>query len=636
MDKTAVATKSAPASAPAPSATTTESASNPPVAKLIVLGVGKWGTNIAREAHALGILAAIVDTSIEKLTIAFEKLGSPDNVTKHETLNSALEAYPSLPVAVCTPPFTHFECANAVLAAGRDVWVEKPLCSKLDDAVALVKNARTNNRVVFVDHLLQYYPTYRQLRRLLKSGFVGKVTRVRAIRLNFGTVRTAENALWSLSPHDVSLILAVCGDQLPESVRAEGQCVVSSDIEDYVDVHLSFPTGVRAHLSSSWLHYEKERRLVVYGSDGCLVVNESDVPGKPKLQGFKWSAKRHADGSCVAIEKKEEDMKDALSKIEHVEVTETESPVCVALKEFMRCCSLRSTPITDGEEGVRILRVLSAASEALKTGRKVDVSKDDSGIEEVTGDEEMNGLKTNDSEVTSGEEVNEPKSKSGNGVVKPSADVVLRQDDEPKYFVHPTALVGTNAKIGDGSKIWHFSHIMSGAVLGNNCNIGHSVYIGGKVVLGAGVKVQNHVSVYDGVTIEDEVFLGPHCVFTNVKTPRSAINRRGEYVSTRVRRSATIGANATIVCGVTLGAHCFVGAGSVVTRDVPPHALVYGNPARVQGWVSHNGTRLVVVAKLGDGKMIMQCTESHRMYNFDGVETVEEVVVGTTNEDEGK
>lgn len=674
-------------------------------ARMIVVGVGKWGTNIAREAHALGYLSAIADTNKEKAKIAFEKLGSPANVTVHDSLDSALKAYPSIPVAVCTPPSTHYECAKIALAANRDVWVEKPLCSKLEDAIALVNNGRSSNRVIFVDHLLQYYATHRKLLNLVKSGFVGEVTRVRAIRLNFGTVRTSENALWSLSPHDVSLILAVCGNKLPEIVKAEGQSVISSEIEDYVDVHLTFSTGTRAHLSSSWFHYEKERRLVVYGRDGCLVVNESDVPGKPKLQGFKWSAKRHADGSNVAIEKSEEDMDDVLDDVEEGEVPDTESPVCAALKEFMRCCFSRNAPITDGCEGLRVLRVLSAASESLKTGLAVKVSneeiaretsKDESNFvvqKLVSKDESCKGEVNRDAKVpksktSKGEasrEVEVPEGETSKGEVSrgakvakvessrenascdlkaprvennksevsrdvklskgesskseghPGVEVRLRLKEETyKYFAHPTAVIDSGAVIGCGSNIWHFSHIMSGAVLGAKCNIGQNVYVGGQVVIGAHVKVQNNVSIYDGVIIENEVFLGPHCVFTNVKTPRSAINRRGEYVQTVVRKGATIGANATIVCGITLGEYSFVGAGAVVTKDVPAHALVYGNPATIQGWVSQNGTRLVVVAKMGNGKMLMQCSETRKTYNFDGVDTVEEAINKTANGDEQK
>jgi len=160
------------------------------------------------------------------------------------------------------------------------------------------------------------------------------------------------------------------------------------------------------------------------------------------------------------------------------------------------------------------------------------------------------------------------------------------------YYVHPTAIVDEGCEIGQGTKIWHFSHIMAGCKLGDNCNIGQNVVISPEVVLGRNVKVQNNVSLYTGVTCDDDVFLGPSCVFTNVTNPRSAINRRGQYSNTHVGKGASIGANATIVCGHDIGEFAFVGAGAVVTKNVPAYALLVGNPARQLGWMSEFGHRL--------------------------------------------
>jgi len=160
------------------------------------------------------------------------------------------------------------------------------------------------------------------------------------------------------------------------------------------------------------------------------------------------------------------------------------------------------------------------------------------------------------------------------------------------YQAHETAVIDEGASIGAGTKIWHFSHIMPGAVLGERCNIGQNVVVSPGVVLGANVKVQNNVSIYEGVTCDDDVFLGPSCVFTNVTNPRSAVNRRGQYARTHVGRGASIGANATIVCGHDIGPYAFIGAGAVVTKNVPAYALVVGNPARQLGWMSAYGHRL--------------------------------------------
>jgi len=161
-----------------------------------------------------------------------------------------------------------------------------------------------------------------------------------------------------------------------------------------------------------------------------------------------------------------------------------------------------------------------------------------------------------------------------------------------KIYIHISAFVDTNSKIGTGTSIWHFTHVMGTAEIGENCTLGQNVFVGNKVKLGNKVKVQNNVSIYEGVICEDEVFLGPSMVFTNVINPRSGINRKHEFKTTLVKRSATIGANATIICGITLGEYCFIGAGAVVTRDVKPFALMTGVPAKQTGWVSKSGNVL--------------------------------------------
>jgi UDP-2-acetamido-3-amino-2,3-dideoxy-glucuronate N-acetyltransferase len=182
------------------------------------------------------------------------------------------------------------------------------------------------------------------------------------------------------------------------------------------------------------------------------------------------------------------------------------------------------------------------------------------------------------------------------------------------YFAHETAVVDEGCQIGEGTKIWHFSHIMSNCVIGEKCNIGQNVVISPEVVLGKNVKIQNNVSLYTGVTCDDDVFLGPSCVFTNVINPRSAVNRRSEYAKTHVGKGATIGANATIVCGHDIGAFAFIGAGAVVTKTVPDYALVVGNPARQIGWMSEYGHRLKF-----DNNGLAECPESKEGYQLDSV-----------------
>lgn len=177
------------------------------------------------------------------------------------------------------------------------------------------------------------------------------------------------------------------------------------------------------------------------------------------------------------------------------------------------------------------------------------------------------------------------------------------------YFAHESAYIDQGCEIGEGTKIWHFSHIMTNCKIGKNCNIGQNVVVSPEVVLGNNVKVQNNVSIYTGVTCDDDVFLGPSMVFTNVINPRSAISRKNEYLSTRVGKGATVGANATIVCGNTIGSYAFIGAGAVVTKDVPDYALVIGNPARQKGWMSEFGHKLEF-----DKEGTAKCPESGEIY----------------------
>ena len=178
------------------------------------------------------------------------------------------------------------------------------------------------------------------------------------------------------------------------------------------------------------------------------------------------------------------------------------------------------------------------------------------------------------------------------------------------YFSHPSAVIDDNVIIGEGTKIWHFSHVMSGSIIGPDCNLGQNVVVSPKVVLGRNVRVQNNVSIYEGVICEDDVFLGPSMVFTNVFNPRSAVSRKHEYRQTFVRKGASIGANATIVCGNEIGAYAFIGAGAVVTKPVPAYALVVGNPARQIGWMSEHGHKLI----FKDG--IAVCPESEQRYEL--------------------
>lgn len=237
-----------------------------------------------------------------------------------------------------------------------------------------------------------------------------------------------------------------------------------------------------------------------------------------------------------------------------------EEPLLNECKHFLECVETRQTPRTDGRNGVRVLRVLNASEQSLKQ----------------------------------------------NGQVQ-RLDAMRR-----RYFVHPTAFVDDPCEVGDGTHVWHFSHVMSGCTIGKNCNLGQNVHVASGVRIGNNVKIQNNVSVYTGVELENDVFCGPSMVFTNVTNPRSHVNRKNEYKRTLVRKGASLGANSTIVCGTTIGEYAFVGAGAVVTRDVPDYGLVVGTPARRVGWMCRCGVRLDVV----NGHC--QCSSCSQSYLLDG------------------
>ena len=223
-------------------------------------------------------------------------------------------------------------------------------------------------------------------------------------------------------------------------------------------------------------------------------------------------------------------------------------PLRAECQHFLDCVATRTKPRTDGEEGLRVLSVLQRCQEALEQ-------------------------------------------KAG-----PRRTTPASKPDRP-YFAHESAFVDEAVEIGEGTSIWHTSHILKGSRIGTNCKIGQNVVVGPRVTVGNGVKIQNNVSVYEGVTLEDHVFCGPSMVFTNVFNPRSEIPRMNELRQTLVKRGTTLGANSTILCGITIGRYAFVGAGTVVTKDVPDHALVVGNPGRVTGWMCLCGVKLRVTGK---------------------------------------
>jgi UDP-2-acetamido-3-amino-2,3-dideoxy-glucuronate N-acetyltransferase len=317
-------------------------------------------------------------------------------------------------------------------------------------------------------------------------------------------------------------------NEMPDSVRAQGGNYLHQQIADVTLSLLSFPSGVKAHIFVSWLHPFKEQKLIVVGDRKMAVFD--DLEKKDKLLLYPHSID-WKDNIPVANK----------AEAQPVELDQGE-PLRAECQHFLDCVATRAKPRTDGEEGLRVLSVLHRCQQALEK---------DSHRQE------------------------------------PAAP-----GREKPYFAHESAFVDDGVQIGEGTSIWHLSHILKGSRIGKHCKIGQNVVVGPHVTIGDGVKIQNNVSVYEGVTLEDYVFCGPSMVFTNVFNPRSEIPRMKELKPTLVKRGTTLGANSTILCGITIGRYAFIGAGAVVTKDVPDHALVVGNPGRVTGWMCVCGVKL--------------------------------------------
>ena len=539
---------------------------------LALIGAGYWGKNLARNFHGLGALHTICDATPKTLDSYGDLYAG---IQKSTEFRDVLANKAITQVAIAAPAVLHYQLAKAALEAGKDVFVEKPICLDLSEARSLVALAESTQRVLMVGHLLQHHPLVQELHTLLARGELGKLQYITSNRLNLGKIPREENALWSFAPHDISVILSLTGNQLPQSVRCMGGEYLNHDVADTTLTFLSFAGGIRAHVYVSWLNPIKEQKLTVVGSNGIAVFDDTR-PWSEKLliyrQYLTWTNGQIPTPSNA--------------KAEPVILPEAE-PLRAECQHFLTCCQERRAPRTDGAEGIRVLQVLQAAQQSLELGGE-SVQP-----EIIQQKPEMDAHKRSSQLPAS-------------RIAKPASDA------RPNCFVHPTAVVDDGAELGPGTKIWHFCHIMKGAKIGERCIFGQNVNVDGGTVIGNNVKVQNNVSIYAGVTIEDDVFLGPSSVLTNVSNPRSQINRHSLYEKTLIRRGATVGANATVVCGVTIGRYAFIGAGSVVTKDVPDYALMLGNPARQRGWMSRHGH--ILSSEEGG---VMTCPESGLRYRLD-------------------
>ena len=491
---------------------------------IAVVGSGYWGKNLVRNFYELGVLHTICDSNPSTLSTFKEKYPEVEveSLFQNVLQNQAIDA-----VVIATPAETHFKMAKMTLLANKHVFVEKPLALYVNEAEELHQLALSQNLKLMIGHILLYHPAIIKLKEIINSGELGKINYVYSNRLNLGKIRSEENILWSFAPHDISAMLFLL-DEMPCQVIAQGGNYLNQDITDVTMTMLSFKSGVKGHIFVSWLHPDKEQKLIIVGDKKMALFDDTLAQGKLQIhdKGVDW------------INRQPVPRKNGITLVP----LDNSEPLKAECEHFLHSITSDSTPKSDGNNGIKVLKVLNACQDSLKQhGATVDLN--------------------------------------GSNHSKP-------------FFLHETAIVDKSCLVGDGTRIWHFSHVMPGAQIGNNCNIGQNVVLSPDVKIGNNVKIQNNVSVYSGVVLEDDVFCGPSMVFTNVINPRSHISRKNEFQNTLVKKGATIGANSTIVCGNTIGKYAFIGAGAVVTKDVPNHALVLGNPARISGWVCECCNRL--------------------------------------------
>lgn len=520
--------------------------------KLALAGAGNWGKNLARNFFEMGVLHTICDVNPQLLQDC-QKTFPQVNITHSFT---EVCNHPEIrQIAIASPAPLHFSMAKEALEAGKDLFVEKPLCLDCDEAEQLVTLAAKNRCILMVGHLLHYHPAFQKLKELVQQGEIGVVKHIACHRLKMGHFRTQENVLWSFSPHDFSMVLSLAGEASLKSVCCKGCSFISEGIADIAITNFAFSNGLSAHIYANWIHPQKEQKLIVTGTKGILSFDDTR-PWQEKLSIIRDpiaydSGEVPRVGNSLAV---------------YLPVKESE-PLQEECLHFLQCCAERSPPKTSGSEGLRTLQALQAADKSLKEGKEIWLNIPDE---------------------------------------KPAA-----------YFCHPSAVVDQGAEIGEKTSVWHFSHILSGATIGAGCNIGQNVTIFPHARLGANCKVQNNVSLYAGVICEDNVFIGPSAVFTNVTNPRSEICRRGEYKSTHIGQGASIGANATILCGITIGCYSFVGAGAVVTKNTKPYSLVIGNPARQVGWMSRYGAKISLPLS-SIQPLTAACPETGELYQLVG------------------
>jgi UDP-2-acetamido-3-amino-2,3-dideoxy-glucuronate N-acetyltransferase len=481
--------------------------------KIGIIGGGYWGKNLIRDFDKLSVLFKICDINEKSLDEYKIKYPYVKTTTSYDDLLNDDEV---TAICIALPGNMHYEYGKKALNSNKDVYIEKPFTSTLEEAEELVKLSKEKNKILFIGHILNYNPYVKEIKNLISTKKFGNIISITANRFNLGIYRTDNNVLYDLAPHDISLVLSLCQNKLPNSVICNGHSYITNEIHDITNSILKYDDKY-INVNVNWLNPYKEHRMTIICEKGMIVFDDSNL--NEKLIYYNEYVSFNNTFPVVVNSSKN-----------IIEIDDKRFPLEIECEAFIEACRSRNEPITNGEEGLRVMKVICALQDSLKYNKEILLNKEN-------------------------------------------------KENKEKYFAHETAIVDEGCDIGDNTKIWHFSHICKGAKIGKNCVIGQNVFIGGDAVIGDNCKVQNNVSIYNGIIAEDYVFFGPSCVLTNDYFPQCD-KHEWNCKKTILKKGVSLCANSTIVCGVTINKHALIGAGAVVTKDVEEYSVMVGNPAK--------------------------------------------------------